>query len=315
MLKRFLLSFLALVVLALLVVGVLAVYNARALYEGVRYYMMPATQFKPAQVQTVDASGRFGSVYDLVRLRNQERMAYIASHLKLPYATVNTIPIPGTPYSDIFVYFNSVGPFTVYCAHYDKAYDDVIYQGASDNTAAVGVLLAAVEELADSGDVGDRAFLFTGAEETGLHGATAFVDYAKAKHIPIRGVVDMDSLGRDALAIRPSADQPGYMFGLPLVGDIAYDGNSFARANPFPAPSARLTQALLKVDPAIVVLDRFTALSDSNVFQANGFDTVAISTSNMYYAQLAWDTYADKVELLDQANLESAYELILKYEN
>jgi hypothetical protein len=35
----------------------------------------------------------------------------------------------------------------------------------------------------------------------------------------------------------------------------------------------------------------------------------------MYYAQLAWDTYADKVELLDQANLESAYELILKYEN
>ncbi|MCL4393549.1 MAG: M20/M25/M40 family metallo-hydrolase [Chloroflexi bacterium] len=315
MLKRFLIAFLLLLVLVLAVLGGLAVYNDRALYEGVVYYLVPAARFTPADVQPVDPAGRFASVYDLVRLRNQERMAYIAGHLKLPYANVSLIPIPGTPFSDVFVHFDSAGPFTLYCAHYDKAYDDVNYEGASDNTAAVSVLLAAVQELADSGDVGDRAFLFTGEEETGLHGATAFVEYARANHIAVRELVDMDSLGRGALAIRPSADQPGFMFSLPPVGDIAYDGSTFTRATPFPAPSARLTQALLKVDPNIVVLEQFTALSDSNVFQANGIDTVAISTSDMYYAQLAWDTYADKVELLDQQNLEKAYELILEYEN
>jgi hypothetical protein len=61
-------------------------------------------------------------------------------------------------------------------------------------------------------------------------------------------------------------------------------------------------------------LERFTALSDSNVFQANGIDTVAISSSNVYYLQLAWDTYADQVQLLDERNLERAYELILAFD-
>ncbi len=299
------------VVLIALVAFVLP--NARSLYEGSAYYLIDAVTYRPTQVQPISHAGRFSSIYDLIRLRNQERLAFIRQRLELPGVSTTLIPIPGSPYSDVLARFNSTGPYTIFCAHYDKFYDDVNYQGASDNTAAVSVLLASIAELAARGDGGNRAFLFTGEEETGLRGATAFVDFARvvSPSIAIREVVDLDSLGRDALAIRPSADQPGFFFTLPLIGDIAFDGSVFQRGRAYPPANAQLTQSLLRVQPDIVVLERFTALSDSNVFQANGIDTVAVSSSNMYYLQLAWDTYADQVQLLDERNLERAYELVL----
>jgi Zn-dependent M28 family amino/carboxypeptidase len=300
-------------VLVLIALAALILPNARSLYEGVTYYVLPAITFNPAPVQPVSRAGRFASIYDLVQLRNTERRDYILNQLNSAKVQVQSISISNSQTPDILATFNSTGPYTFYCAHYDKYYDDANYQGASDNTAAVGVLLAAVVELAQRGDAGNRAFLFTGEEETGLRSATAFVDYARANHIAIREIIDLDALGREALAIRPSAEQPGFFFALPLFGDIAYDGSDFQRGRAYPLANARLTQSLLRVQPDIVTLERFTALSDSNVFQANGIDTVAISSSNVYYLQLAWDTYADQVQMLDEQNLQKAYELILQY--
>ena len=303
--KRILL-FLALIALAAFVLP-----NLRSLSEGIVYYVLPAVTYNSTPAQPVSRTGRFASVYDLVQLGNVERRDYILKRLDSPKITVEQIPIPNSQTSDVFVRFDSTGPYTIFCAHYDKYHDDANFQGASDNTSGVSVLLAAAQTLASRGETGNFAFLFTDEEETGLRGASAFVDYARANHILIRGIVDFDSLGRDALAIRPSADQPGFFFALPFGVSIAFDGSTFQRGRAYPLTNARLTQSLLRVQPDIVVLQRFTALSDSNVFQANGIDTVAISSSNMYYLQLAWDTYADRVELLDERNLEKAYELIV----
>jgi len=210
------------------------------------------------------------------------------------------------------VRFDSAGPYTIFSAHYDKLYDNMDYQGASDNTAAVSVLLAAMDELAQRGDGGNRAFLFTGEEETGLRGAQAFVEYARANNLPIRAIVNFDNIGRGQLAIRPSAERPGFVFTLPLFGNFVYDGRALNPSPVYPLADARLTQELGRAQPALAVYEHFTALSDSNVFQANGIDTVAVSGDDMYYLELTWHTYTDRVELLDESNLDLAFDLIMK---
>jgi len=307
--KRVLL-FLGLIILAVCVLS-----NLHSLSEGIVYYLLPALTYNSTPTQPVSRTGRFASLYDLVQLSNVERRDYVVRHLDALNLSVTQIPIPNSPTTDIFARFNATGPYTIFCAHYDKYHNDANFQGASDNTSGVSVLLAAAQTLASRGETGNYAFLFTGEEETGLRGASAFVDYARANHLRIREIIDFDSLGRDALAIRPSADQPGFFFALPFGVNMAFDGSAFHRGHAYPLANARLTESLLRVQPDLVVLQRFTALSDSNVFQAAGIDTVAISSSNMYYLQLAWDTYADRVEWLDERNLEKAYELVLGLTN
>jgi Zn-dependent M28 family amino/carboxypeptidase len=307
--KRIILSF-VLIILAILVLS-----DLRSLTEGITYYVIPAITYNPTPGQPVSRTGRFASLYDLVQLSNLERRDYVVKHLDVASLSVTQIPIPDSQATDVFTRFNSTGPYTIFCAHYDKYHDDTNFQGASDNTSGVSVLLAAAQTLASRGENGNYAFLFTGEEETGLRGASAFVSYARTNHIPIREIVDFDSLGRDALAIRPSAGQPGFFFALPFGVSVAFDGRTFERGREYPLANARLTQSLLRVQPDLVVLQQFTALSDSNVFQANGIDTVAISSSNMYYLQLAWDTYADRVELLDERNLDKAYALVIGLTN
>jgi Zn-dependent M28 family amino/carboxypeptidase len=299
-----------LLALVLLFLVVLILANVRALYEGVFFYLRDVVTYDPRAVTPVSQAGRYASVYDLVRLRNAERRAYILQRAS-PLA-VFEIPIPNSRLTNIFVRSDSPGPYTIFSAHYDKLYDNADYQGASDNTAAVSVLLAAIDELARRGDTDNHAFLFTGEEETGLRGAQAFVEYARANNLPIRAIVNFDNIGRGRLAIRPSAERYGFMFTLPLFGDFAYDGRVLNASPAYPLANARLTQELMREQPGIIVYEHFTALSDSNVFQATGIDTVSISSDNMYYLEMTLHTNGDRVELLDEDNLDLAFDLILK---
>ena len=299
-----------LLALVLLLLAALILPNARALYEGVFFYLRDVVTYDPHAVKPVRQDGRYASVYDLVRLRNAERRAYIVQRANR--LAVFELSIPDSQLTNIFVRSDAPGPYTIFSAHYDKLYDNADYQGASDNTAAVSVLLAAMDELARRGDADNCAFLFTGEEETGLRGARAFVEYARANNIPIRAIVNFDNIGRGKLAIRPSAERPGFVFTLPLFGDFAYDGRALNSSPAYPIANVRLTQELVRAQPGIVVYEHFTALSDSNVFQTNGIDTVAISGDDMYYLELTWHTYADRVELLDEDNLDLAFDLILK---
>ena len=296
--------------LILLLLAALALPNARALYEGVFFYLRDVVTYDPRAVTAVSRAGRYASVYDLVLLRNTERRAYILQ--RASRLAVFEIPLSNSQLSNIFVRFDAPGPYTVLSAHYDKLYDNADYQGASDNTAAVSVLLAAMDESARRGDANNRAFLFTGEEETGLRGAQAFVEYARANNISIRAIVNFDNIGRGKLAIRPSAERYGFVFTLPLFGDFVFDGRALNASPAYPLANARLTQALVRAQPGIVVYEHFTALSDSYVFQANGIDTVSISGDSMYYLELTLHNNSDRVELLDEANLDLAFDLILK---
>lgn len=302
-----------LVVLLLLAAIILP--NLRSLYEGIFFYLRDMSTYTPNPPRFVQRDGRYASVYDLVQLRNAERRTYLLNRLKQSNLSVTEIPIPNSQTPNLFVRFNSAGPYTIFSAHYDKLFDEIEYQGASDNTAAVSVLLAAMEELARSGAGGNRAFLFTSEEEKGLRGSQAFVAYAQdAAHlIAIKEILNFDNVGRGRLAIRPSASVPGFIFTIPLIGDYGYDGHTVRPSPPYPLAPLRLRQAILRAQPATTVYEKFTALSDSNVFQANSIDTVAISGDDISYLERTWHTYADRVELLDEANLDLAFELILKF--
>lgn len=241
-----------------------------------------------------------------------ERENYLLQHLKATGIEVTLVPIANSKQADVLVRFSPSGPYTVFSAHYDKLYQDPNYEGASDNTAAVSVLLASAEELARNFR-GKVAFLFTGEEETGLRGAVAFVEYVRTNGLEVRENVNLDNIGRGRLAIRPLAATPGYVFSIPFYGDWVYDGRRLGPSRPYSLANARLTQALEQVDPGLVVFQRFTALSDSNVFQDVGMDTVSISGDDMRYLELTWHTYDDRVELLDEQNLDLALDLVTGY--
>lgn len=287
--------------------------NLRSLYEGIFFYLRDTVTYNPNPPRPIPRDGRYASLYDLVQLRNAERQAYILNRLNTLNVPLTQIPIPNSTQTDLLVRFGSSGDYTVFSAHYDKIFDDPNYQGASDNTAAVSVLLASIEELARRNDLGSVAFIFTGEEERGLRGATAFIEYARANNIAIRENVNFDNLGRGKLGIRPSAETPGFAFTIPFQSEFSYDGRELRPSPSYPPAPARLTQALLRAQPETTVYERFTARSDSNVFQDNDIDTVAISGDDMRFLDLTWHTYSDRVEMLDEHNLDLAYELITKY--
>lgn len=298
--------------LALVLVLVLIASNTRALYEGVFFYLRDVLTYDARAVVSVSPAGRYASLYDLVALNNAERLAYLQRWLDARALNVTAIPIPNSSQRNLFVHFDSSTPYIIFAAHYDKLYDDAAYHGASDNTAAVSVLLAAIEALLQRGDAGARAFLFTGEEETGLRGAYAFIEYARAHALPIRAIIVLDNLGRGELAVRPSAEQVGWVFTLPLVGDWAYDGRALVPSSAYAPVNARVVRDLVRAYPNLVVYERFTARGDSNTFLSEGLDSVLVSGDNLYYLQLTWHTYADRIELLDERNLDRALELILK---
>src|SRR5512142_484793 len=70
--------------------------NARALYEGVWFYLRDTLTYDPAAIQPIDPAGRYASVYDLVRSLNLARRDYVLAHLHLPNATVTRIPVPNS---------------------------------------------------------------------------------------------------------------------------------------------------------------------------------------------------------------------------
>ena len=63
----------------------------------------------------------------------------------------------------------------------------------------------------------------------------------------------------------------------------------------------------------LVIYRRFTARSDSNVFQEARLPSASLSSDDMYYLDLVWERDADRVELLDEDNLDLARRLVVDY--
>jgi Zn-dependent M28 family amino/carboxypeptidase len=306
--KRGLLGFGALVVLLL---ALLVLVNLNSLDDGVRY-LRDMLAYSPAPSQPLDPNGRFGFCDAFTRLRNAQRQQFILNYLdgrSIPY---ERIPIYDTNFDDVLVRLGAQGPLTIFSAHYDKVYDDPDYQAASDNSAAVCMLLVAAEELTKTKITRPAAILFTGREEVGLVGAQAFYEYATQNGIQVSQVLNFDNIGRAGLAVRASGERSGYTFTIPLLGEYTYDGRTVATAKSYTQPPASVVNAIAKFFP-ITVYDRMLAKSDGTYWQNRGWDAVNITSDDIYYLDETWHTYGDRVELLDQTNLERALQLVKDY--
>jgi len=114
-------------------------------------------------------------------------------------------------------------PTVMVTAHYDHLgeIDGVVYPGADDNASGVALALAVARDLAVTGDdvPGQVVFVFTGAEELGLYGATA---YAAAPAVPLDKVtlvINLDLVGRRLFS--SAIDKDAALGVIGLEGDVA----------------------------------------------------------------------------------------------
>lgn len=299
-----------LAVVAALVLG-LVVVNWNSLDDGLRYVGDLAT-YRPTPAVPLDASGKFGFCNQFVTLRNAQRAQFIENFLDARDIPFERVPIYNSGFDDILVRFGDAGPYTIFSAHYDKRYDAPDYQGASDNSTAVCMLLVAAAELAQQSPAQPTAILFTGEEEVGLVGAKAFYDYASANQLAVAEAINLDNIGRGGLASRASGERSGYAFTIPFLGEYIYDGRTVEPAQPYQQPDNALLERLAAVAP-LTRYDRMIAKSDGTLWQERGWNAVNLSSDNVYYLDVTWHTYGDRVELLDQTSLERALELVLGY--
>lgn len=284
--------------------------NWRGLLEGIRY-LRQLRSWAPTPLRPVDSDGPFGSCYRLAAGDNRARWRLIVEELRASGAAIQELPVPGDPLPSVLARFGGDGPLTLLVAHYDKARETDTYQGACDNTAAVAMLLAAARDLVARPPARPLALLFTSGEERGLLGARAFVGWARAHGVPLDSVINFDMIGRGGLAVRPNAPS-GFYLRLPLAGSIAYDGRRLFRSRPYPPPDGALLRRLrIAARGELVVLSRFTAWTDAVAFEEAGIPAVAVSSDDMAYLDRVWERDEDRVELLDETNLELARRLAL----
>jgi Zn-dependent M28 family amino/carboxypeptidase len=163
------------------------------------------------------------------------------------------------------------GPAVMILAHYDHlgVVDGVVHPGADDNASGVAVALAVARELQRARSSGRVVFLFTGAEEIGLHGAKAYV---AAPHIPldqIRAVYNLDMVGRNFFA--STANEAAKLAAVGLPDDAAVSEAAEAAAT-----DAGLT--LLAVRPGLLQIVGEANRSDDWVFRDHGVFAVHFST-------------------------------------
>lgn len=296
-------------IVIVVVIGSLALLNQRGLDDGI-HYLRDMVTYSSSPATPLDPSGRFGFCEQFVTLRNAQRAAFIENYLNGRDIEYQALPIFDTNFNNILIQYGPPGALSIFSAHYDKAYDEPDYHGASDNSAAVCTLLVAAEALNRQPPSRPVGILFTGEEERGLVGARAFYDYARANNLQVQTAYNFDNIGRDGLAVRASGRRSGYAFTLPLVGELIYDGRQVYPVEPYKASDPALVQSLQQFAP-VTNYDRMIAQSDGTYWQEQGWRAVNISSDNIYYLDITWHTFRDRVELLDQSNFQESLDLVL----
>lgn len=161
--------------------------------------------------------------------------------------------------------------------------------GAVDNASGVGVLLALAEYYATTPiDRPRLGFLFTGAEETGAHGASAFAASLHAEEKQSAFLV-LDMVGAGNVLRYVVADGVYY----PL------------RTDPL------LNQMLRKACPHARPMNETLRSGDHAIFIRHGFPTAALQTSGSSRAELAYHTVHDRIDLLDTKTLEMTIQCVI----
>lgn len=161
--------------------------------------------------------------------------------------------------------------------------------GAHDNASGVGVVLALAEALVAQPPAGVRVgFLFTGAEETGLHGAESFAD-----------------------SLPPSADLAVLNFDMVGAGNqlrfVTGDGTLIPRRT-----DAALNALIEQASPKARGLWYTLRGGDYLPFLRRGARATSLQTSGSLRAELAYHTPLDDVSVLEPGALEMTAQVVLR---
>lgn len=161
--------------------------------------------------------------------------------------------------------------------------------GAHDNASGVGVVLALAQEFAPRAPTNIRlGFLFTGAEETGLHGTRAFVEHQETSSSGPLLALCLDMVGAgDQLRI------------------VTHDGTIFARRT-----DRQLNELLWQVYPQAQGLWYTQRSGDHLAFLRGGVRASALQTSGSARAELAYHTVHDTLDLIQQPTLEMVAQVV-----
>ncbi len=168
--------------------------------------------------------------------------------------------------------------------------DDEMYSpGANDNASGVGVLLALAEHYATQGSEGRKiGFLFTTAEETGLHGAVAFA--AENPHFRERAVflcLDMVGIGNKLYYVTKDG----------IISPLHTDVKLNLRLQAAYPPAKPLWYTLKSGDHAAFLREDFTAS--------------ALQTGGGKQADITYHTAYDTVDAIEQPALKMTLETVL----
>jgi len=159
--------------------------------------------------------------------------------------------------------------------------------GANDNASGVAVLLALAQANANRRFTHMRlGFLFTGAEETGLHGARAAA--ASLDHDPNTSIITLDMVG---------------------AGDCLRFSTQDGIIKPLHA-SAELNDLIQRCDPSAKGLWYSIKSGDFAPFLAAGFAATGLQITGSSQAELAYHTRNDTLENIELSALQKICALL-----
>ncbi len=164
--------------------------------------------------------------------------------------------------------------------------------GASDNASGVGLTLALAEHYSAEGFPKrlNLGFLITGAEETGLHGAKAFAQLPLVqRHKTLIVNLDMVGAGRQILVVER-------------------EGSLFTYKTP-----SELNKLLLDVSPGARTVWYSLKSGDFAAFLAAGVDAVSIQTTGNEFAEAAYHTINDNMNVIDVQSLEMVGQTLTRF--
>ena len=278
--------------------------NLKPLYLGINYLFFSHNK----SVKTIEKSGDFSTIYDLVKLNDKTRADYIRSYIETN--GIKYISIPTSLGSEnIFVYSslqNDVRPI-LFVAHYDTFLD---YKGALDNTGSVGVLLAALKEVKNEISHGKVAFLFSTNEEDGLIGTREFIKrHVKNRNLQFTAVINLDCVGRGKTIAVSSGTKAGLKLFIPLFGNILVSNKGVEHLNHYWKLDSLLTDLEaygIGSEPDII------SFSDTSSFLEKGIPAFHLTSDDMNSIVKYSHKDSDSIEILDEDSLKKIKDAIVQ---
>lgn len=163
--------------------------------------------------------------------------------------------------------------------------------GANDNASGVGVLLALAEFFSQHPFQNVRlGFLFTGAEETGLHGARAFAKYLSKSNTNNVYVLNLDMVGVGN-----------------VLKTVISDGTL-----PSTKTSSYLNELVMNANPQVREVHHVSRSGDHLPFLKQDIAATTLETGNEKGFSWTYHTLNDTVETIDEKALQVTAETIIQ---